>query len=181
MMNGYNPMLDYQRNNLMAQQAMIQNQLNQMNMNYHQQPQAQFNPYPQNNQPQFFVRQVGNIEEAKGYPVDPNSMYFFLDSGNGKIYMKQLNMSNGKSDFYSYVLQENIQEERKIDPMEEIKEKLNNINSKLEELYDKSISDVSSNKKSNGNVAETNAGQDAKTKSANVSASSTDDKRQERK
>ena len=30
-MNNFNPMLDYQRNQLMAQQAMIQNQLNQMN------------------------------------------------------------------------------------------------------------------------------------------------------
>lgn len=173
----YNPMLDYQRNQLLAQQAMIQNQLNQMN--YHQQPQAQFNPYPQNNQPQFFVRQVGNIEEAKSYPVDPNTMYFFLDTGNGKIYMKQLNSNNGKSDFYSYVLQENIVEEKKIDPIEEIKTKLNDIQYKIGELYGKSISSISSNKKSNGNVTETNAGQDAKTKSADVSTSSTDDKRKE--
>jgi hypothetical protein len=174
----YNPMLDYQRNQLLAQQAMIQNQLNQMN--YHQ-PQAQFNPYPQNNQPQFFVRQVGNIEEAKSYPVDPNTMYFFLDTGNGKIYMKQLNSNNGKSDFYSYVLQENIVEEKKTDPIEEIKTKLSDIENKIGVIYDKSISSISSDKKSNGNVTETNAGQDAKTKSANVSAGSTDDKRQERK
>ena len=173
-MNNFNPMLDYQRNQLMAQQAMIQNQLNQMNQM--QPPQAQFNPYPQNNQPQFFVRQVGSIEEAKGFPVDPSTMYFFLDTGNGKIYMKQLNMNNGKSDFYTYTVQEQVTPEKQADPMAEINQRLSNIENIIGGLYDKSIS---SNAKSNGNDSATNDDEISKTKSSDVSASSTNGKRKE--
>ena len=140
-------MLDYQRNQLMAQQAMIQNQLNQMNQM--QPPQTQFNPYPHNNQPQFFVRQVGSVDEAKGFPVDPNTMYFFLDTGNGKIYMKQLNTSNGKSDFYTYTVQEQVTPEKQSDPMAEINQRLSNIENIIGGLYDKSVSSNESNAESN--------------------------------
>lgn len=176
-MNGFNPMLDYQRNQLMAQQAMIQNQLNQMNQM--QPPQAQFNPYPQNNQPQFFVRQVGSIEEAKGFPVDPNAMYFFLDTGNGKIYMKQLNMNNGKSDFYTYSVQEQTTPEKQSDPMAEINKRLSNIENIIGGIYGKSISSNEGNTKSNGNDSATNDDEISKTKSSDVSASSTNGKRKE--
>lgn len=174
-MNGFNPMFDYQRNQLMAQQAMIQNQLNQMNQM--QPPQAQFNPYPQNNQPQFFVRQVGSIEEAKGFPVDPNAMYFFLDTGNGKIYMKQLNMNNGKSEFFAYNLEENIQE-NKIDPMQEINSRLTNIEKIIGELVnDKSISNDEINAESNGIHTESDAGKVQESESADVQSGSANDKR----
>lgn len=176
-MNNFIPMLDYQRNQLMAQQAMIQNQLNQMNQM--QPPQAQFNPYPQNNQPQFFVRQVGSIEEAKGFPVDPNAMYFFLDTGNGKIYMKQLNMNNGKSDFYTYSVQEQVTSEKQSDPMAEINQRLSNIENIIGGLYDKSISSNESNAESNGNDSTTNDDEISKTKSANVSTGSANGKRKE--
>ena len=164
----FNPMLDYQRNQLMAQQALIQNQLNQMN-------QPQFTPYPQNNTPQFFVRQIGHIEEAKGYPVDPNTIYFFLDSGNGKIYMKQLNTTNGKSDFFTYSVQEQT-EEKKNDPIEQINERLTNIEKIIGGIYDKSVSDVA---ESNGCNATANVTKNAKPKSADVSAGSANDKREE--
>ena len=171
-MNGFNPILDFQRNQLMAQQAMIQNQLNQMNQNM--QPQAQFNPYPQNNQPQFFVRQVGNIDEARSYPVDPNTMYFFLDTGNGKIYMKQLNTNNGKSDFFTYTVQEELSE-KKVDPMDEINNRLTNIEKIIGGLYDKSISSDASNEKSNGDGSTTNVRKNEKPKSSNVQSGSAND------
>lgn len=173
-MNGYNPMLDYQRNQLMAQQMMIQNQLNQMNRDM--QHQAQFNPYPQN-QPQFFVRQVGSVDEAKGFPVDPNTMYFFLDAGTGKIYMKRLNTDNGKSDFFTYVVEENVRE-KKIDPMEQINHRLSNIEKIIGGLTnDKSLSDDEVNAESNGVHAEPNAGKVQEPESADVQSSPANDKR----
>ena len=90
----YNPMLDYQRNQLLAQQAMLQNQMNQ----------PTFNPYPQPQQPQFFVKQIGSMDEARAYPVDPNVMYLFPDTGNGNIYFKRLNTENGKSEIIVFML-----------------------------------------------------------------------------
>lgn len=178
-MNNFNPMLDYQRNQLMAQQAMIQNQLNQMNQSM--QPQPQFTPYPQhNNQPQFFVRQVGSVDEAKGFPVDPNTMYFFLDTGNGKIYLKQLNTSNGKSDFYTYIVQEQVTPEKQSDPMAEINQRLSNIENIIGGVINgKSVSSNESNAESNGNDSATNYDEISKTKPANVSAGSTNGKRKE--
>lgn len=175
-MNTFNPMMDYQRNQLLAQQAMIQNQLNQMNQ---MQPQAQFNPYPQNNQPQFFVRQVGSVDEAKGFPVDPNTMYFFLDTGNGKIYMKQLNTSNGKSDFYTYTVQEQVTPEKQSDLMAEINQKLSNIENIIGGLYDKSISSNESNAESNESSPTTDDGKVQKSKSAKIQSDSADGKRKE--
>lgn len=164
-MNNWNPMLDYQRNQLMAQQAMIQNQLNQMNHS-----QQQFNPYPQNNQTNFFVRQVGNIEEAKGYPVDPNTMYFFLDTGNGKIYLKQLNMGNGKSDFFTYSVDEatNVKSE---DPMVQINNRLANIERFLGGLKNgESVSNDGNAQEPDGSVATGDVAKNAKPKSADVPA-----------
>lgn len=174
-MNGFNPMMDYQRNQLLAQQAMIQNQLNQMNQ-FNQQ-QLQFNPYPQNNQPQFLVRQIGNIDEARSYPVDPNTMYFFLDTGTGKIYMKRLNMDNGKSEFFAYNLEENIQE-NKSDPMQEINERLTNIEKIIGGLVnDKSISNDEVNAKSDGIHAESDVGKIQESESADVQSGTANDKR----
>ena len=173
-MNNFNPMLDYQRNQLMAQQAMIQNQLNQIN-HMNPAPQQQFNPYPQNNQPQFFVRQVGNVDEARSFPVDPSAMYFFLDTGTGKIYMKRLNTDNGKSEFFTYSLQE-TSEENKVDPMEQINLRLTNIEKIIGGIAnDKSISSNESSSKSDRVYAETNVGKVQKSKPSDVSASTTDD------
>lgn len=173
-MNNFNPMLDYQRNQLMAQQAMIQNQLNQINhMNPANQP--QFNPYPQNNQPQFFVRQIGSVDEARSFPVDPNAMYFFLDTGTGKIYMKRLNTDNGKSEFFTYSLQE-TSEENKIDPMEQINLRLTNIENIIGGIAnDKSISGNAGSSKSDGVHAEATAGKVQKPKPSDVPTSTADD------
>lgn len=61
-----------------------------------------FNPYPQPQQPKFFTQPVGSFDEVKGYPVDPNIGYLFPDTGNGRIYFKQLNMQTGKSEITVY-------------------------------------------------------------------------------
>lgn len=177
-MNNFNPMLDYQRNQLMAQQAMIQNQLNQIN-NMNPANQTQFNPYPQNNQPQFFVRQIGSVDEARSFPVDPATMYFFLDTGTGKIYMKRLNTDNGKSEFFTYSLQESV-EEKKIDPMEQINTRLKNIESIIGGIAnDKSISSHADDVKSQSNDVKPNAGKNARSKPTEIQSDSTDGERKE--
>ena len=175
-MNNFNPMLDYQRNQLMAQQAMIQNQLNQLN---HANQQPQFNPYPQSNQPQFFVRQIGSVDEARSFPVDPNTMYFFLDTGTGKIYMKRLNTDNGKSEFFTYNLQESV-EEKKQDPMEQINIRLSNIENIIGGIANvKSISNDERNEKPNTTNDESGIGKNAKSKPAEIQSDSANDKRKE--
>ena len=178
-MSGFNPIIDYQRNNLLAQQAMINAQLNQLNggQMYSPPPPNQFTPYSppqqQNNQPQFFVRPVGNIDEAKSFPIDPGIMYFFPDVAAGKIYFKQMNMKDGTSDFIVYVAQENVAAEVKADPIEEIRSMLINIESQLGALYDKSVSGITGstagNAASNAGDSGANAGSVQESKSANVS------------
>lgn len=141
-MNNFNPMLDYQRNQLMAQQAAIQNQLNQLNQMNHIAPaQPQFNPYPQSAQPQFFIRQVGSIDEARGFPVDPATMYFFLDTGTGRIYMKRLNTENGKSEFFVYALDGGSDKDGSRSPLDEIRKRLSEIERRLGEKDSESVSD----------------------------------------
>ena len=175
-MNNYNPMLDYQRNQLIAQQAMIQNQLNQMNHT----PQMQFNPYPQNTQPQFFVRQVGSVDEAKGYPIDPSTIYFFPDIGTGKIYLKRLNTENGKSEFFTYGLQEEKPVEEKSDPIDQINARLANIEKIIGgKKYDESVSGNEGCTKSSGNASRAGNGKVQKSKPTDVQPDTTDGEREE--
>ena len=165
----YNPMLDYQRNQLLAQQAMIQNQLNQMQG-------QQFTPYVQQQpqQPQFVVRQVGNVEEAKGFPIDPLSTFLFVDTGSGHIYLKRLNTSNGKSDFFTYGVVEDVPQ---VDPMGQINERLTNIEKLIGGMYDKSVSSNGDVAESDGSHPEPNVGENAGAESADVSAGTADGKR----
>lgn len=181
-MNPYNPMLDYQRNNLMAQQQLIQNQLNQLNMQNsmnqpsHQQP--SFNPYPQPQQPQYFVKQMGSIDEAKAFPVDPAVIYLFPDTGTGKIYLKKMNTENGKSELYIYTpsLEGEVVVESK-DPNETIIKRLDDIEKSIGGLYE-SISNNAKREtddvKSNRSNATADAFENAKTKSSKVQSDKTD-------
>ena len=162
----YNPMLEYQRNQLLAQQQMIQNQLSQMNQMQGQ----QF--YPQS--PQFIVRQVGNIEEAKGFPVDPMSTFFFVDTGSGHIYMKRLNPSNGKSDFFVYGV---IEDKPAADPMAQINERLARIEEIVGGRNDKPVPDDG---KSDGRNAKRAAGENARTEPADVPEGTADGERKKR-
>lgn len=171
-MYGYsNPMFDYQRNSLLAQQNSINQQLNQLQMAQNPPQQPTFNPYPQPQQPQYFLKQVGSIEEAKGFPVDPNMIYLFPDTGTGRIYLKKLNTENGKSELYTYSPMQDMQETAKADPMDEIKDRLANIEMKIGGLYE-SISDNAAgaerNEKPNGSIATADARKNAKPKPAEV-------------
>lgn len=181
-MNPYNPMLDYQRNTLLAQQQMIQNQLNQLNiqngMNQppHQQP--TFNPYPQSQQPQYFIKQIGSIDEAKAFPVDPAVIYLFPDTGSGKIYLKKMNTENGKSELYIYTpsLEGEVVVDSK-DPNEVIIKRLDDIEKSIGGLYE-SISGNAKHEagdvKSNRSGSATDVVKNAETKSSKVQSDKTD-------
>ena len=155
----YNPMTEYQRNQLLAQQQMIQNQLSQM--------QGQFVPQS----PQFIVRQVGNIEEAKGFPVDPMSTFLFVDTGSGHIYLKRLNPSNGKSDFFVYGV---VEDKPPVDPMGQINERLARIEEIIGGRNDKP---VPVDAEPDGRGAKRTAGENARAEPADVPESPADDKR----
>lgn len=162
----YNPMLEYQRNQLLAQQASIQSQLNQLNQ------MGQVNQYaPVQQQPQFIVRQVGNIEEAKGFPVDPISTFLFVDTGSGHIYLKRLNPSNGKSDFFVYGVDE---EKPHADPIGQINERLARIEEIIGGRNDKP---VPVDAEPDGRGAKRTAGENAHSESADVPEGPADDKR----
>ncbi len=173
-MNGYNPMLDYQRNQLLAQQAAIQNQLAQLG-----QPPAQYQPNPQPPAPQYFVREVASFEDVKRVPPDPCATYLFPDTTTGKIYMKRLNSDTGRSEYFVYAL-ENDAESANTDPMQQMNARLE----RIEKILGGMNEPVSENR-ANAEVyaepdernARANASKNAKTKSANVPECATDDKR----
>lgn len=158
-MNTYNPMLDYQRNQLLAQQSMIQNQLNQLN-------QRSFNPYPQSEP--FQIKQVGSIEEVKGFPVEPSIMYLFPDTGTGYIYLKKLNTDNGKSEIITYRPENS---EKHTDP---VIERLDSIDKHIGAVYE-SISSIKVSTEPTGSNATADAGEDAKVKPSKVRTDSAND------
>lgn len=83
-----------------------------------------YTPYmgqTQQRMPQFVVRQVGNIEEAKSCLIDPLNVWLFVDMTAGRIYMKRMG-SNGTSLFDIFVAEQNV--ERKPDPLESVERRL---------------------------------------------------------
>lgn len=164
----YNPMIEYQRNQLMAQQAMIQNQLNQMNMQY-QPPQ---NPL----QTQYFAKEVNGFEETKRIVPNPSEIYIFIDGTSGKIYLKQMNSENGRSEYISYSMDK---VEQAKDPIEQINERLIRIEEKIGGRYEP----VSANADGTESVgrdkrnAQEPVGADEGAESAGVQPGTTDDKR----
>lgn len=79
------------------------------------------------NQPRLVCKQVGSVEEAKNAIIDPTSLYLFPDLSSGKIYVKKMG-DNGHSEFYSYAIEEEV---KPVDPMDEIRQRLSNIEAKL--------------------------------------------------
>lgn len=93
--------------------------------------------------PQVNTRFVTNIEEARAAMIDGISTNLFLDSGNGKIYLKKMN-NNGLSDFLIYSLEQTKEENH--DPIKEINSRLMNIENTLGGIVNaKSVSNVQSN------------------------------------
>lgn len=164
----YNPMIEYQRNQLMAHQAMIQNQLNQMNMQY-QPPQ---NPL----QTQYFAKEVNGFEETKRIVPNPSEIYIFIDGTSGKIYLKQMNSENGRSEYISYSMDK---VERAKDPIEQINERLIRIEEKIGGRYEP----VSANADGTESVgrdkrnAQEPVGADEGAESAGIQPGTADDKR----
>ena len=132
--------------------------------------QQQWLPFPPQ-QPQLNSRFVTSIEEAKASMIDAVSTNLFVDTSTGKIYLKKLN-NNGQADFYVYAIEE---QKPPKDPLEEINARLTKIENYIGGQNDKSISNDASSEKSNGDDSATNARKNEKSKSSDVSASSTND------
>jgi|GEM_PF-5536365 len=171
----YNPMIDYKRNELMAQQAMIQQQLAQLNQM--SQPQMQpLQQVPQNNQQtQYFVREIGNFDEAKRIVPGFGEIYVLIDGTCGKIYLKQMNPDTGKSDYLFYNIDNTEKEEAK-DPMAVINERLTKIENSIGGLYE-SISGNGAGPEPHAEPDGGNDGTDEGKKSAAVQSGTADDKR----
>lgn len=135
--------------------------------------QQQMLPFPpQNiipNQTNFVTRYVSNVSEAKAAFVDPCVTYLFLDSSNGKIYLKRME-KDGTSAFIPYTPDES---KEKQSPFDELNVRLNSIENILGELKnDKSVSSNADFKQSNGYVATADVAENAKAESPNVPADS---------
>ena len=85
-----------------------------------------YNSFPQSG-PRLVCKQVGSIDEARSAIIDPVSLYLFVDFSTGKIYVKKMG-DNGHSEFYSYAQEI---EQKPVDPMDEIRQRLTNIENKL--------------------------------------------------
>ena len=84
-----------------------------------------YNSFP--SQPRLVCKQVGSIDEARNFIIDPTTLYLFVDFSTGKIYVKKMG-DNGHSEFYSYAQEI---EQKPVDPMDEIRQRLTNIENKL--------------------------------------------------
>lgn len=80
-----------------------------------------------NTNPRLICKQVGSIDEARSAIIDPFSLFLFVDFSTGKIYVKKMG-DNGQSEFYSY---SQDAEQKPVDPFDEIKQRLSNIEAKL--------------------------------------------------
>ena len=85
-----------------------------------------YSSFPQSG-PRLVCKQVGSIDEAKSAIIDPVSLYLFVDFSSGKIYVKKMG-DNGQSEFYQYA---QVAEAKPVDPMNEIRQRLTNIEAKL--------------------------------------------------
>ncbi len=154
-----NPMIDFYQNQISRLQNQQMNQYQNMN---------QYQP--------FITKQVTSVDEAKASIVDPTSTYLFIDSNAGKIYMKRMN-NNGLSDFFTFKVEEPVQEKKATNPLDEINQRLTNIENRLGGIYVQSISD---DEKSNSGDSKSDVAKNAKSKSSVISEGATDDERKKR-
>ena len=126
-----------------AQQLSQQHQqFQQMPSNYQQQQwgQPQFNfpiNQPQAHRTSIVASAVTNIEEAKATRIEPMTAYVFLDTSNGKIYLKQF-ATDGTSSFITFTQEQQATEQTKENPIEKsmsvLDKRLANIESMIGEL-----------------------------------------------
>ena len=100
------------------------------------QPQQQWLPFPpqQPQVPQISTHFVSSIEEARNAIADPLCIHLFMDTANGKVYIKKMG-DKGTSEFFVY-----SQEEAPKDPILEINSRLSKLEHFIGGLNDKSIS-----------------------------------------
>ena len=120
---------------------MYQNPMNDFYLRQAQPYQQTFNFPPA--QPQIRANWVSSIEEAKASQIDFVSTNLFLDTANGKIYLKRIG-DNGKPMFLSYIIEEEIQK----DPLAEINYRLDKIEKAIGGRNVQSIPNDASSKQS---------------------------------
>lgn len=153
---------------------MYQNPANDFYLRQAQQQWLPFPPQPtQPQQPQIISRFVTSVNEAKSVLIDPLSINLFVDSANGKIYVKKMG-DKGLYEFFVY-----SQEEAPADPLSQIDSRLTRIENIIGGLYDKSISNDAGSKQSSANAQPAVTGQnesDGTTESTGVSEDAANDK-----
>lgn len=113
--------------------------------------------YPQRQSPQVNCHFVTNIEEAKAALIDGFSCNLFLDSSNGKIYLKKIN-NNGLSEFIVY----SANDSKPADPMAEINARLERIEAVIGGKRNEPVSnDGQPNQGVGRTIAEQNGSDDA--------------------
>ena len=156
---------------------MYQNPMNDFYLRQAQPYQQTFNFPPQ--QPQIRANWVSSIEEARASQIDFVSTNLFLDTANGKIYLKRIG-DNGKPMFLSYIIEEEVQK----DPLAEINYRLDRIEKAIGGRNVQSIPNDASVQQSATNAYPATAKQNERydeTKSASVSENAGNDKWQKRR
>lgn len=120
-----NPMGMYQNPMLGYYQNMMAQQMGQYPSNFSQ-PQG-FAPPPVSPAPQvqYYVKQVGGVEEARSCTVEPGCKYLFIDKSSDSVYCKSMG-NDGLSRFDTYVRKDDGNTE-KIDPFAEVNRRLSGI------------------------------------------------------
>ena len=117
---GFN-LSDYQRNQLLAQQAMLQNQMIQQ----------QFAPRSARKN-MYSVIEVQSADEIRNFKLDSGITYIFLNENSDKIYIRQLNEKNDVVS-YAYVFMQESDDEL-ADPVEKLEHRMNRIEQLLGEI-----------------------------------------------
>ena len=127
---------------------MYPNPMNDFYLRQAQPYQQSFNfpPY----EPQITANWVTSMEEARAAQMNIVSTNLYLDTSNGKIYLKRMG-DNGKPQFLSYTVEEEIVK----DPMQEINNRLTKIEQYLGGRNDKSIPGNAGSRQSAGFLNQT--------------------------
>ena len=117
---GFN-LSDYQRNQLLAQQAVLQNQMIQQ----------QFAPRSMRKN-MYSVIEVQNADEIRNFKLEAGITYIFLNENSDRIYLRQINEKN-EIVSYAYVFTQTNDDEL-ADPVEKLENRMNRIEQLLGEI-----------------------------------------------
>ena len=117
---GFN-LSDYQRNQLLAQQAMLQNQMIQQ----------QFAPRSMRKN-MYSVIEVQNADEIRNFKLEAGITYIFLNENSDRIYLRQLNERNEVVSYAYEFTQSN--DDELADPVEKLENRMTRIEQLLGEI-----------------------------------------------